>query len=309
MNRFLLIAIVFSIGCMPTKLSNKSSGEQLQLATQSFDKPLTYVDVSRTFSGDTTRSLISAELLFKGIDFAFDGIKTAIKKSAEKYYQQYVVSLYNNSFYAQNSRNGMLDPEQIKFKGFTFTRSVNLANGREVAIQGYFSLDETKYIDLYTQSKFYLKCDSLFVNYAKVKMNDKKWYFPWTLFIKKQEAINIDLEVDMLANWIDENGAIHRQEPFGKFYFPIRNYKVGTRDTSLINKPMAGYCYLPPRSATYCLDKRGQWEKCFGLGDFDIIAKLTESSKNNKLNKLIYDNISVLEEVDAKPLKDLLNKK
>ena len=180
MNRFLLIAIVFSIGCMPTKLSNKSSGEQLQLATQSFDKPLTYVDVSRTFSGDTTRSLISAELLFKGIDFAFDGIKTAIKKSAEKYYQQYVVSLYNNSFYAQNSRNGMLDPEQIKFKGFTFTRSVNLANGREVAIQGYFSLDETKYIDLYTQSKFYLKCDSLFVNYAKVKMNDKKWYFPWT---------------------------------------------------------------------------------------------------------------------------------
>lgn len=293
---------------MPTKVSNHSKGEQLQLTTQSYDKPLKYIDVSNGFTTDTTRSLVSAELLFKGIDFAFDGIKTAIKKSAEKYYQQYVVSLYNNTFYAQNSTVSMLDPEQIKFKGFTVTRSVNLADGREVALQGFFSIDDEKWIDIYTQSKFYLKCDSLKVNYAKVKMNDKKWYLPWTLFIKKQEAINIDMEVDMLANWIDANGVIHRQEAFGKFYFPIRNVIVGKSDTTYSNTQLAGFCYLPPRSATFCMDKRGQWNPCFGQGDFDIIAKFTESSKNNKLNKIIYDNISVLEEVDAKPLKDLLNK-
>ena len=112
-------------------------------------------------------------------------------------------------------------------------------------------------------------------------MNDKKWYLPWTLFIKKQEAINVDLEIDILANWIDGNGVIYRQEPFGKFYMPIRNYRVGNTDTSLINSELAGYSYLPPRSATYCLSKRGQWENCFGQGDFDIVAKLTESSKNN----------------------------
>jgi hypothetical protein len=308
MNKLLVIPILFLLGCVPSKLSNKTSKEQLQITTQSFDKPLTYLQATAALNTDTTRSLMSAELLFKGIDFAFDGIKTAIKKSAEKYYQQYVVSLYNNTFYAQNSRNGMLDPENIKFNGFSILRSIELKDGREVALQAYFTMDETKYIDIYTQSKFYLKCDSLVVNYAKVKLNDKKWYLPWTLFIKKQETINLDLEIDILANWMDENGGIHKQEPFGKFYLPVRNYTVGEADTAAFDVPVSGYSYLPPRSATYCLSSRGQWEKCFGQGDFDIVAKLTESSKNNKLNKIIYDNISVLEGVDAQPIKELLNK-
>lgn len=220
----------------------------------------------------------------------------------------YATSLHNNSFYAQNSNVGLLDPNGIKFKGFTITRSVELEDGREVALSAFISMDSSKLIDIYTQSKFYLVCDSLSINYTKVKMNARKWYLPWTMFIKKQESINLDMEVDFLANWIDNNGVIHSQQQFGKFYFPVRNFVVGTVDTTYSGAGLGGYCYLPPRSATFCMDKGGQWKKCFGQGDFDIIAKITESSKNNKLNKIIYNNIGILEEVDAQPLKDLLNK-
>jgi hypothetical protein len=308
MNRFFIILAILLSACAPTKLSNQSSGEQLSLTTASFNEALTYQLVATQFDSSDTRSIVSAELLIKGIDFAFDGIKTAIQKSAEKYHQEYMVSLYNNTFYSKNSKLGMLDPENIKFKGFTVTRSVALEDGRDVALTASFSLDEEKYIDIYTQSKFYLKCDSININYAKVKMNDKKWYTPWTVFMKKQELINLDLEVDILANWIDDSGEIHKQLSFGKFYFPVRDFKVGERDTTYQNVPVAGYCYLPPRSSAFCMSKRGQWEKCYGQGDFDIIAKLTESSKNHKLNKIIYDNISVLEGVDAQPIKDLINK-
>ncbi len=308
MKLYVIILLTLLASCAPTKLSNKTSGEQLLIETKSFENPLTYMEVASKFEGNETRSIISAELLLKGIDFAFDGIKSAIKKGAERYYQEYAVSLFNNTFYSQNSSLGTLDPENIKFKGFKITRSVQLEDGRDVAFTASFSMDESKFIDIYTQSKFYLKCDSISINYSKVKMNAKKWYTPWTWFIKKQDKINLDLEMDILANWIDESGVIHKQESFGKFFFPVRNFTVGNSDTTYANTAVGGYCYLPPRSAAYCMSSRGQWDKCFGQGDFDIIAKITESSKNNKLNKVIFDNISILEEVDAQPIKDLLNK-
>ena len=308
MKPYSLFLLILVTACVPTKYSNKHKGENLKIETKSFNQPLTYASVANNLSDDKTRSIISSDLLLKGIDFAFDGIKSAIKKGAEKYYQEYAVSLFNNSFYSQNSKLGMLDPENIRFNGFQLTRSVLLKDGRNAALTASFSLDSSKYIDIYTQSKFYLRCDSIQIHYTKVKLNAKKWYTPWTWFMKEQNTINLDLEIDILANWINESGVIHKQESFGKFFMPIREFPVGDRDTTYHGYSLGGYSYLPPRSATYCMSSRGQWEKCFGLGDFDILAKITESSKNNKLNKVIFDNISILEKADAQPIKDLINK-
>lgn len=303
----ILLALLLS-ACTATRYSNKSAGEQLQLTKLEFNEPLQFNDLADKYNinKDASRGLLTTDLLLRGVDFAFDGIKTAIKKSTEKYHQEYFLSLYNNSFYAKNSQLGMLDPENIKFKGFEITRNIALEDGRELALKACFSLDESKIVDIYTQSKFYLKCDSLIIDYAKVKMNDKKWFLPWTLFMKKQEEINVDIDIDIKANWLDQNGVIHKHQDFGKFHFPIRNYKVGTADSSYSGNALSGYCYLIPRSATYCVDQRNQWKPCFGQGDFDILVKVTESSKNNKLNKLIYDNIDVLDDVDATPVKGFI---
>lgn len=302
-----LLVILFS-ACTATKYSNKTKGEQLSLTRLEYSEPLTFTEVAKKYNIDdeASRGLLTTDLILKGVDFAFDGIKTAIKKSTEKYHQEYFLSLYNNSFYSSNSNLGMMDPENIKFKGFEIERNVSLEDGREVALKACFSIDESKILDIYTQSKFYLKCDSVIIDYSKVKMNDKKWYTPWTLFMKKQEAINVDVDIDIKANWIDQNGVIHKQQDFGKFHFPIRNFKVGETDTTYKGESLSGYCYLIPRSSTFCLDKRNQWKPCFGQGDFDILVKVTESSKNNKLNKLIYDNIDVLDDVDAAPVKELI---
>ena len=295
--------------CTATKYSNQNSGEKLEITTLQYEEALTFNKVASELGmeKDATRGIITTDLLLKTVDFAFDGIKTAIKKSAEKYHQEYFLSLYNNSFYSKNSKLGMLDPENIKFRGFEISRQINLEDGREVAMKACFSMDRSKLTDIYTQSKFYLKCDSISIDYSKVKMNDKKWYLPWTAFIKRQELINMDIDIDFNANWISPDGSIHKNETFGKFHLPIRNYKVGAKDSSLINKELGGYCYLIPRSSAFCLDQRNQWKACFGQGDFDILVKVTESSKNNKLNQLIYDNIDVLEEVDTKPVKDFIN--
>lgn len=297
--------------CTATKFSNHSSGESLELTTLAYEEALTFDKVAKELNmeKDLTRGFMTTDLIIKGVDFAFEGIKTAIRKSAEKYHQEYFLSLYNNSFYSKNSKLGMMDPEHIKFRGFQIQRTISLEDGRELAFSASFSIDESKWADIYTQSKFYLKCDSLRIDYAKVKMNDKKWYLPWTLFIKKQENINMDIDIDMNANWIDANGGIHKAETFGKFHLPIRDYQVGTTSTTYSGEELSGYCYLIPRSAAFCLDNRNQWNPCFGQGDFDILVKVTESSKNNKLNKLIYDNIDVLDEVDSQPVTDMLKPK
>ena len=77
-------------------------------------------------------------------------------------------------------------------------------------------------------------------------------------------------------------------------------------DSTYTGTSLGGFCYVIPRSRTYCLTPFNVWEACYGQGDFDLLVKVTESSKNNKLNKLIYDNIDILEEVDAEPIKDLV---
>lgn len=305
-----ILLLLFLSSCASTEFSNKSKGEQLELTTYQYQESLTFAEAVKKMEVDSAqyRSLITTDLLLKGIDFAFDGLKSAIKKSAEKYHQEYFLSLYNNTFYSENSQIGMLDPENIKFRGFEIKRLIKLEDGRELALKACFSLDEGKLVDIYTQSKFYLKCDSFRIEYSKVKMNAKKWYMPWTLFIKEQEEINVDIDINIKANWIEPGGEIHKQIDFGRFYFPVRNYKVGSTDNSYSNKSLSGYCYLIPRSVTYCLDKRNLWKQCYGQGDFDILVKVTESSKNNKLNKLIYDNVNVLDDVDVSPIKSLINR-
>lgn len=305
--RYILILILLS-SCLATQHSNKRNGEVLSLQTYQYQEPLTFQDASKGFDLDPTlsRGLITSDLLLKTVDFAFEGIKTAIKKGAEKYHQEYYLSLYNNSFYAHNSELGMLDPDQIRFRGFEINRTIALEDGRELALKACFSMDQEKLIDIYTQSKFYLRCDSLRIDYTKVKMNARKWYLPWTLFFKEQKEVNVDIDIDILANWIDGNGQIHKAQPYGKFHFPIRNYKVGSNDSSYTSIPLGGYCYLIPRSSTYCYISPEVSEPCFGQGDFDILVKVTESSKHKGINKLIYDNVGVLDDVDSAPIKDLI---
>ncbi len=305
------VIILLLTACTATKYSNHANGESLELTTLAYAEPLTFDKVAKELNMEKqlTRGFVTTDLIIKGVDFAFEGIKTAIRKSAEKYHQEYFLSLYNNSFYAKNSNIGMMDPENIKFKGFQIKRMITLEDGRELAFTASFSMDKTKWADIYTQSKFYLKCDSLRIDYAKVKMNDRKWFLPWTLFIKKQEYINMDIDIDFNANWIDPNGLIHKSETFGKFHLPIRDYKVGEGDINYNEQNLSGYCYLIPRSSAFCLDQRNQWKSCFGQGDFDILVKVTESSKNHKLNKLIYDNIDVLDEVNSEPVTNFINSK
>ena len=300
MAKWSYISLVFVFcSCTSYQYSNKTSNEKVILSSVDYDDPLTLKSIVALNNPQLeSRGVMSTDMLVQGANLAIQGVKYLIDESKKKYIAEYIGSINNEKFYANNSKNGLLDPEGIQFKGFTFERNFKEKKGEQLkAIQASISLDESKLEDIYFNSKFYFKLDSISIDYAKVKLNAKKWFLPWTWFLKKQTTFNLDLEIAIHANWIDEQGVIHANVPFGQFFLPLRNIPVNPNDgdkqhyfNQLKNIPIAGSAYLIPRSVTFCRDIRGKIEPCFGRGDFNITVKVKESSKEGFVTKLLQDN-------------------
>ena len=313
-----VIAMVLLVGsCTSYRYSNKSKHEMVILSAIHYEEALTLkkvVDLNNP-NPDASRGLISTDLLIQGANLAIQGVNHLIKESKKNYIAEYLGGLNNENFYVANSSNGMLDPEGVQFKGFIFERTFKQSKDQpEIAVKAWFSLDQSKIQDIYFNSKFYLRLDSIRINYAKVKINEKKWYLPWTLFLKTPKTFNLDFEVGVMANWIDQNGLIHDNVPFGKFLLPLRNIPVNPDDKetkqyfeNLKNTPLSGSSYLIPRSVTYCTDKRGLVSQCFGRGSFNLQVKVRESSKEGTVAKLFHENSNdALKNLNTKDLKKIL---
>jgi hypothetical protein len=305
--------------CSSYQYSNKSEREQTQLQLVNYKNPLHLEDIVEANNPDiSTRGLISTDLLVQGANLAIDGVKMLIDESQKKYHAEYISGLSNVKFYDQNSEVGMLDPEGISFKGFSFHRSFKEKKGDQTgAVFASFSIDESKLEDIYFNSKFYLKLDSLDIDYAKVKVNDNKWYLPWTWFLRKEKTFHLDFEIDIAVNWIDELGTIHNNVPFGKFVLAIRDIPLDPASAERSQyfdqykgMSLSGASYMIPRSTTYCTDARGRVKTCYGRGDFSVTVKVKESSKTDFVSQMIMDNSDdIFNKVKADDLIKALNKK
>ena len=294
-----ILIMVPVLSCSSYRYSNKADGEQTHMTPLMYEEPVTLAQIVETNNPDaSTRALVSTEMLIQGANLAVQGVKYLIDESQKKYHAEYMSGLSNQNFYAANSMNGMLDPDGIAFKGFRFDRTFeDPETGEQLAISATFSLDESKMQDIYFNSKFYFVLDSLDIGYSKVKVNDTRWYMPWTWFLKKEKAFNMDITIDILASWIDETGQIHSDVQFGQFVLPLRNIPLdpdsdGRKEwfDAMHGTAVTGSSYIIPRSTTFCSDHRGNLDPCFGRGDFSIVVKATESSKEDFVSKLIQDN-------------------
>jgi hypothetical protein len=311
----LSILVLFG-SCTSYKYSNKTGKEEVVMASSDYKEPITLQKVvAQNNPAEVSRGFVSSEMLIQGANLAIQGVKYLIDESKKKYVAEYTGGIHNENFYATNSKSGMLDPEGIQFKGFVFERKFADKKKETLdAVKIAVSLDESKMEDLYFNARFYLKLDSAVIDYAKVKLNDKKWYIPWTWFIKKQTTFNLDMEINILANWLDETGSIHSDVPFGKFILPLRNIPVDPNSDArkvyfekLKNTPIAGSSYIIPRSVTYCTDKKGKSEPCFGRGNFNITVKVKESSKEGFVTKIIHENSDeLLKNLNANDLKKII---
>jgi hypothetical protein len=252
----LSILVLFG-SCTSYKYSNKTVKEEVVMASLDYKDPVTLQKVlAQNNPSEVSRGFVSSDMLIQGANLAIQGVKYLIDESKKKYVAEYTGGIHNENFYATNSKSGMLDPEGIQFKGFVFERKFADKKKETLdAVKIAVSLDESKMEDLYFNARFYLKLDSAVIDYAKVKLNDKKWYIPWTWFIKKQTTFNLDMEINILANWLDETGSIHSDVPFGKFILPLRNIPVDPNSDArkVYFEKLKNTRYFPANNyATFC---------------------------------------------------------
>lgn len=315
---FFTIAIVtLSCGCASYHYSNKINGEKLEMSVINYEKPLTLRDAVEKEHNIASGAFVTTDMLVGGVSLAVKGVKKLISKSSNNYTSSYEAAMGQEYFYSGTSVNNALDPSNVQFKGFSIKRVFKeKKHDEELAMSAHISLDDSKLQELFLNSKFYFKMDSINVAYSRVKVNQSKWYTPWTVFMKNKRTINLDFEIVIKAKWMDKSGNIYSDREMGKFYLTLRNAPLNPNDDgyteyydSLRNKPLDGSSFIIPRSYASCINSKGEYQPCYGQGEFSIIVRITESSKDAFVNTFITTNSDeVLNQLNEKEIRKIFRK-
>jgi hypothetical protein len=270
------------------------------------------------------RGILLLPLVAKGLPIVVDGVKELIKKEQKKYTAEYALGRNNLYFYAAPSPNGMLDPRGIQFESLEIKRTVQVGPAADaVALRLQLTLpdDEASLYNLLNNSVFQLKLSDLELHYAKAKVPAAHWFMPWTLGYRAHDKVNLDVAVKFLGSWIGDDGTIHTSQTLGTALLTLRNVPINdpaalrTYEQQQRGKTLDGYFYLVPRSAGSYMStasKEGDGgvrsdgiTKGYGQGIYSVEATVVESGKSHLVNKVIGDNLDVLDQAPAAIMKKL----
>lgn len=242
-------------------------------------------------------------LATQAVSLAIDGIQKVIAKEQKKYISEYGKQVKNLYFYDKSSTLGMFDPTGLLFDGVRVHNRYQPkdTNIYETALMLDFELVKDSswtLTDMVNNGMFYLKLKDCDINYTRAKLAKTKWYNPITWGSKKKdELLNIDVEIKVKSTYISEAGELIRDETIGTFLFPIRDCPMNPQHEAyesyrekLIGKRMQGFSFLVPRSAGYELNEQtSNFEKVYGLGRFNLEINVTESGKDKFIERTFYE--------------------
>lgn len=218
------------------------------------------------------------------------GVLNLIDNRKKKYISTYEYLKYDGGFYNQISVNGPFDPSGISFKGFTICRTFENSIGKlDTAFIAKFVID-TSYsngvnhiLEIFNDGIFHLKLDNILVKNARVKVpeNDLK--------------LNMDFEIKFVASYINNNYQMTTDLVLGNFVYSLRNAPIDANSpgyqsfyAKLKNTDCAGQSFLVPRSRGWYKNTQNELKQCWGLGNYSIQVKVTESSKSTFVDKVIF---------------------
>lgn len=303
-----LAALLFS-NCATSHLSNKNKNEKLKLAMDQRSEVINYARLEkqqiptlahRISKDREERGLITAGLVTQAVTMGANAVKQFIAKENKKYMAEYESGMTNLFFYDQLSLKSPFDPIGMQFAGFTFVRTFTNKQGKiDTAIIARFSLDadSTGLYDIFNNSFFKIKLDSIEVRYAKAKVSGSRWYMPWTLYQKKDdEKLHLDFEITFSTNYVNKQGTLFNSQELGKFYLTLRNAPINKNTAGykeyydkLKGTTLDGFSFLVPRSFGYYYHE-GDFRECYSRGLYNIVIKVKESSKDKFVDKLIMTN-------------------
>lgn len=210
----------------------------------------------------------------------------------ECYYFENINYVNNlNDFYSEGSFDGPLDPENLKFNGFTL---ITQNNGKDVMkFYCHIATDEEGMDFIFNHSKFRLVVDSLYfypynchlpnmlANDIYVK-NGNKYVRNTSFSFEDRENLVVGIKFVFSASWYNEAIMLAKDVELGTFdvQIPIAEdrvvdsvfiYKKGMPGVEPIS--ITGDCYLVPRSYMPLPGGVSRW----GTGEYNVKAEVSES--------------------------------
>jgi hypothetical protein len=237
------------------------------------------------------------------VSMASNAVKKMIATNQTKYVAAYQFGLTDLYFYDQLSTEGPFDPVGMQFNGFKLVRTFTNGSGaNDTALMADFVLDTANSAEIFNNSVFRLRLNELKLRYAKAKVarGDKK-------------KMNLDFEINLRTSYVASNGAVFDNVVIGKFYLLLRGapldqtqpgyaaYYEGLKDSLL-----TGRSFIIPRSFGYHRDAYGEMKQSFSQGAYSIEVKVKESSKNNFVSRLLFENAAVIIDASRDQLKTKL---
>jgi hypothetical protein len=177
----------------------------------------------------------------------------------------------SSKFYADDKTG-----TSVQFGGVRITRSIVNDGKPLTAAILTFSVDAT---ELSTNGQLQLVGDSAFVPFGKVKVEDRKWYIPWTWFTTVRDRIDADVNIVLEGHWVDDNDVSHRMD-VADLHVHLTDLKLG--DTTNIAMARSEWFPLIPRSKKPKL----------GTGTYVVKVKVTEYDDYGKLVAEVSDEVS-----------------
>lgn len=309
------MACILIAGC---KASNVGSAVKEEALAMKINEQKNIIDPERVPPQEaltmTERSLANrgarrgllAPLAGNMVSLATNAVKQMIANDQKKYLASYDFGLTNLYFYDQLSSEGPFDPVGLQFGGFKLIRTFEAKAGNvDTALIADFGIDTVNVSELINNSMFKLRLKSFDLRYAKAKVpenHDKK--------------LNMDMEISFITSYVSADGRMYDSVLLGRFYLFLRQAPLNVNDTAyagyyhaLKDSLLTGKSFIVPRSFGYYRDPNGEMKPGYSQGAYSIQVKVKETSKNNFVTKLVFDNANVMIDAARDQIKSKVGKK
>ena len=305
---FGIMVIIFFYACAGSNTGNAVKEESLKIKIRE-EKNIVTADrlkPQRIFTMD--ERMMAANIGSRGllgstagglVSLATDAVKKMIAKEKKKYVASYDFGLTDLYFYDQLSLESPFDPVGLQFGGFKITRTFKNNEGKtDTAMSASFVLDTVNNAEMINNSVFRLRLKDIQLHFAKAKIENPS------------DKLNMDFEITFFTSYVNNEGTLFDNVVLGKFYFFLRNAPLGPRTAitdayynNLKDSLLSGKSFIIPRSFGYHRDPDGAIKGGYSQGAYSITVKVTESSKEHFVSKIISDNADMIIEATGNKIK------
>ena len=255
-------------GCVPAHpYSMQVDGEKVLVEVLKPDE----VKAQGTGGGKPVAPVIAAGAVPVAAHYAVKATTPVFNEDTIEHTATYSGAKAASKFYAEE-KPGL----SVQFGGVRITRSIVNDGKTQTAAILTFAVDAQ---ELASNGQLQLVGDSALMHFGKVKVEDKKWYIPWTWRMKVRDRIDADVNIVIEGHWLDDNDVSHRED-LADLHLRLSDLKLG--DTTNISTVRSEWFPLIPRSKKSKL----------GTGTYVVKVKVTEYDDYGKLVNEVSDEVS-----------------